>query len=87
MGGLNEKIGVVLYPNYSLQEITCITSTLSIWFDEEIDYVASENICYFTEEGLPTYPTKFIQEVNITDYDCIIILGSINPLAGYMMMN
>lgn len=60
-----KKIGVVLYPNYSLQEITCITSTLSIWFNEEIDYIASENICYFT-----------------TDYDCIIIPGSINPLAG-----
>ena len=39
-----KKIGVVLYPNYSLQEITCITSTLSIWFNEEIDYIASENI-------------------------------------------
>ncbi|MBM6935827.1 DJ-1/PfpI family protein [Enterococcus cecorum] len=77
-----KKIGVVLYPNYSLQEITCITSTLSIWFNEEIDYIASENICYFTEEGLPTYPTKLIQEVSITDYDCVIIPGSINPLAG-----
>ncbi|CAI3371842.1 hypothetical protein CIRMBP1315_00626 [Enterococcus cecorum] len=44
---------------------------------EEIDYIASENICYFTEEGLPTYPTKLIQEVSITDYDCVIIPGQL----------
>lgn len=77
-----KKFAVVLYPYYSLQEITCITATLAIWFNEKIDYIASENSCYLTEEGLPTYPTKLIQEIEITDYDCIIIPGSTNPLSG-----
>lgn len=38
-----KKFAVVLYPHYSLQEITCITATLAIWFNEKIDYIASGN--------------------------------------------
>ena len=75
-----KKFAVILYPNFSLQEITCLTSALTVWFDEKIDYIASENKEYYSEEGLRVIPTKTTADVNITDYDCVILPGTINPL-------
>lgn len=74
------KFAVLLYPNFSLQEITCLTSTLALWFGEKIDYIASENKEYLSEEGMRILPTKTIDEVKIEGYDCIILPGTINPL-------
>ena len=74
------KLAVILYPNFSLQEITCLTSALTVWFDEKIDFVASENKEYFSEEGLRVVPTKTTANTNINDYDCVILPGTINPL-------
>ena len=45
------KFAVLLYPDFSLQEITCLTSALTVWFGEKIDFVASEKREYFSEEG------------------------------------
>ena len=74
------KFAVILYPNFSLQEITCLTSALTVWFDEKIDYIASESKEYYSEEGLRVIPTKTTANANITDYDCVILPGTINPL-------
>ena len=74
------RFAVILYPNFSLQEITCLTSALSVWFEEKIEFVASENKEYYSEEGLRVMPTKTIADTNITDYECIILPGTINPL-------
>lgn len=75
-----KKFGVLIYPDFSLQEITCLTSALSVWFGEKIDFIATENKEYKSEEGLFVFPTKTIGEIKITDYDCLILPGTINPL-------
>ena len=74
------KFAVLLYPDFSLQEITCLTSALTVWFGEKIDFIASQNKEYVSEEGLRIIPTKTTAEANITDYDCVILPGTINPL-------
>ncbi|MBQ7898726.1 MAG: DJ-1/PfpI family protein [Bacteroidales bacterium] len=74
------RFAVILYQNFSLQEITCLTSALTVWFDEKIDFIASENKEYFSEEGLRVTPTKVMADATITDYDCVILPGTINPL-------
>ncbi len=74
------KYAVLLYPDFSLQEITCLTSVLTVWFGEKIDFIASENKEYLSEDGLRTLPTKTTDEVKITDYDCVILPGTINPM-------
>ena len=74
------KFAVILYPNFSLQEITCLTSALSVWFEEKIDFIASENKAYCSEEGLRVLPDKTMADTNISDYDCVILPGTINPL-------
>ena len=53
-----EKVLCVIYPNFSLYEITTLTSTLALSFDITIDYVASENSMVVSEDGLPCQPTK-----------------------------
>ena len=75
-----KKFAVLIYPDFSLQEITCLTSVLSVWFGEKIDFIAAENKKYKSEEGLFVFPTKTTDEIKITDYDCIILPGTINPL-------
>lgn len=74
------KFAVLLYPDFSLQEITCLTSALTVWFGEKIDYIASENKEYHSEDGLCVIPTKTTADTKITDYDCVILPGTINPL-------
>lgn len=75
-----KKFAVVIYSNFSLQEITCLTGVLAVWFGETIDFISSEKKEYYSEEGLQVIPTKVIDDVKITDYDCIILPGTINPL-------
>lgn len=75
-----KRFAVMLYPDFSLQEITCLTSALTVWFGEAIDFIASENKEYRSEEGLRVFPTKTIDESNIEDYDCVILPGTVNPL-------
>lgn len=75
-----KKYAVLLYPDFSLQEITCLTSALAIWFGEKIDYIASKNKEYASEEGFRILPTRTCAEAKITDYDCVILPGTINPL-------
>lgn len=75
-----KRYAVIIYPNFSLQEITGLTSCLSIWFDEKIDFIASEMKTYSSEEGFQITPTKTVDEVQVSDYTCVILPGTINPL-------
>lgn len=74
------RFAVLLYPNFSLQEITCLTSALTVWFGEKIDTIASESGSYLSEEGFAVTPAKTTEEVEITDYDCVILPGTTDPL-------
>lgn len=75
-----KKYAVMLYPGFSLQEITCLTSALTVWFGETIDFIAAENQEYRSEEGLRVLPAKTAAEARVTDYDCVILPGTVNPL-------
>ena len=68
----------MLYPNFSLQEITCLTSCLSLWFGESIDMLASEMKHYESEEGFRILPTKTVDTVQPSDYACVILPGTVN---------
>ena len=71
---------VVIYPDFSLQEITCLTSCLAVWFEEKIDVIASEMKPYVSEEGFQITPSRTVDQVQPSDYACIILPGTINPL-------
>ena len=73
-----KKVLCVIYPNFSLYEITTLTSTLALSFYITIDYVASENSMVVSEDGLPCQPTKTLDQIRIEDYSCVILPGMIN---------
>ena len=75
-----KKYAVLLYPDFSLQEITCLTSALTVWFGEAIDVIASESKPYASEDGFSITPTKTVDEVEPADYACVILPGTIYPL-------
>lgn len=75
-----KKFAVLIYPNFSLQEITTLTSCLTVWFGEKLDIIASSHQAYTSEDGFQVLPTKTVDEVNPADYSCIILPGIIEPL-------
>ena len=73
-----KKVLCIIYPNFSLYEITTLTSTLALSFDITIDYVASDHSKVVSEDGLPCQPTKTLDQINLEDYSCIILPGMVN---------
>ena len=68
----------LIYPNFSLYEITALTSTLALSFDITIDYVSSDDSIVISEDGLPCQPTKTLDQICIEEYSCVILLGMVN---------
>ena len=53
-----KKVLCIIYPNFSLYEITALTSTLALSFNVTIDYAASDHSMVVSEDGLPCQPRK-----------------------------
>lgn len=75
-----KKLAVMIFPYFSLQEITCLTSCLTIWYGREIDIFASSKDVMRSEEGFQVIANKTFEEFEIDNYDCLILPGIINPL-------
>ena len=73
-----KKVLCIIYPNFSLYEITTLTSTLALSFGVTIDYVASEHSIVISEDGLPCQPTKTLDQIRIEEYSCVILPGMVN---------
>ena len=73
-----KKVLCLIYPNFSLYEITALTSTLALSFDITIDYVASDHSIVVSEDGLPCQPTKTLDQICIEEYSCVILPGMVN---------
>ena len=73
-----KKVLCIIYPNFSLYEITTLTSTLALSFDITIDYVASEHSIVVSEDGLLCQPTKTLDQIRIEEYSCVILPGMVN---------
>ena len=73
-----KKVLCIIYPNFSLYEITTLTSTLALSFDITIDYVASDYSIVVSEDGLPCQPTKTLDQIRIEEYSCVILPGMVN---------
>ena len=73
-----KKVLCIIYPNFSLYEITALTSTLALSFDVTIDYAASDHSMVVSEDGLPCQPTKTLDQIRIEEYSCVILPGMVN---------
>ena len=75
-----KKTAVMIFPYFSLQEITCLTSSLTVWYDRETDVFASSKDIIKSEDGFQVTANKTFEEFDAEDYDCLILPGIINPL-------
>ena len=73
-----KKVLCIIYPNFSLYEITSLTSALALSFDVTIDYVASNHSMVVSEDGLPCQATKTLDQICIEEYSCVILPGMVN---------
>ena len=73
-----KKVLCIIYPNFSLYEITALTSTLALSFDITIDYASSDDSIVISEDGLPCQPTKTLDQIRIEEYSCVILPGMVN---------
>ena len=73
-----KKVLCIIYPNFSLYEITALTSTLALSFDSTIDYATSDHSMVVSEDGLPCQPTKTLDQICIVEYSCVILPGMVN---------
>ena len=73
-----KKVLCIIYPNFSLYEITTLTSTLALSFGVTIDYAASEYSIVISEDGLPCQPIKTLDQIRIEEYSCVILPGMVN---------
>ena len=73
-----KKVLCIIYPNFSLYEITALTSTLVLSFGVTIDYVASDHSMVVSEDGLPCQPTKTLDQIRIEEYSCVILPGMVD---------
>ena len=73
-----KKVLCIIYPNFSLYEITALTSTLALSFDITIDYVSSDDSIVISEDGMPCQPTKTLDQICIEEYSCVILPGMVN---------
>ena len=73
-----KKVLCIIYPNFSLYEITALTSTLALSFDSTIDYATSDHSMVVSEDGLLCQPTKTLDQICIEEYSCVILPGMVN---------
>ncbi len=75
-----EKAAVMIYPYFSLQEITCLTSALTLWYGWKLDVFAASKDIITSEDGFQVTANKTLDEFRAADYGCLILPGIINPL-------
>lgn len=73
-----KKVACLIYPNFSLYEIINLTSTLVLEYGVEVDYLAPRKDIVYSEDGLPCQPTKLFTDINLADYDCVVLPGMSN---------
>lgn len=75
-----KKIAVLIYPYFSMQEISCLTDAMAVWFDRSIDVFASSGEIMRSEDGFQCVANKTLEEFDAGEYECLILPGIMNPL-------
>lgn len=74
-----KKAAVMLYPLFSMQEISC-TTELFKFYDKEIVTFAAGGEAVKSEDGFTILPDKSFEDFQREDFDCLILPGIWEPL-------
>ena len=75
-----KKIAVMIYPYLSMQEISCLTDGLKVYFDIDVDVFASAKEMIQTEDNFQVIANKTFDEFDAGSYDCLVLPGIYDPL-------
>ncbi len=72
---MNKKIALLVYPEFSFQEIANLSALFRWYYDTETVTFSSSKEPVKAEEGFLILPNKTLDEFDITKYDCLILSG------------
>lgn len=75
-----KKIAVMIYPYFSMQEISCLTDGLKVYFDIDVDVFAASKEIIKSEDNFQVIANKTFEEFSPEEYCCLILPGIYNPL-------
>lgn len=75
-----KKIAVMIYPYFCMQEISCLTDGLKVFFDIDVEVFASTKEVIKSEDNFQVIAAKTFVEFNVEEYSCLILPGILNPL-------
>lgn len=74
-----KKAAIMLYPMFSMQEISC-TTELFKFYDKEIVAFSAGREPVKSEDGFTILPDKAFEEFRREDFDCLVLPGIWEPL-------
>ena len=72
---MKKRIALLVYPDFSLQEIANLMYIFRWYFDTFTDVIYPELNPVRSEEGILINPVKTCSEFCKDDYDCLILSG------------
>lgn len=72
-----KKAALMIYPNFSLQEVTCLTS-LFMFHKKQLDVFGAEHKIYMSEDYIQVIPNKTFAEFKQDKYDVLVLPGMID---------
>ena len=74
-----KKAAIMLYPLFSMQEISC-TTELFKFYDKEIVTFSAGREAVKSEDGFTVLPDKGFEEFRREEFDCLVLPGIWEPL-------
>lgn len=75
-----KKIAVMIYPYFSMQEISTLTDGLKVYFDIDVDIFAASKEIIKSEDNFQVIANKTFDEFCAEEYDCLVLPGILNPI-------
>lgn len=73
---MKKKIALLVYPEFSLQEIGNTVALFRWYFDTPTVVFGSSKAPVKSEEGIIVLPEKTVEEFDVNDYDALILPGA-----------
>ena len=70
-----KKLAILIYPEFSIQEISDMMYLFRWYFDVKTEIIASNKEIVISEEGVWILPDKTVNEFTKSDYYCLILPG------------
>ena len=74
-----KKAAVMLYPQFSLQEISCLTE-LFLFYEKEIVTFSAGREAVRSEDGFTILPDRDFTSFHRSEFDCLVLPGIWEPL-------